>query len=182
MDGDTHFDYQVLRSNEDWAIHKLRTLVTGGLIAWLKPATICDPACGDASLLQAAYRLYPFEKAYLGDISIPNIQYLQVDFSHEDHVGDATETLEVIPNVDLVILTEFLEHIPDPDAMLRLARKKASMLVASSPLGEQGGNQEHLWGWDADGFRGMLEDAGWKTESIIMLQLDGYTFQTYSAR
>jgi hypothetical protein len=182
LDGDPHHDYQVVRSNDDWAIHKLRTLVTGGLIAWLRPEIICDPACGDASLLSAAYDLRPFTKAYLGDISIPNIKHLDVRFPHEAHAGDATETLGVIPIVDLVILTEFLEHVPDPDAMLRLARRKSSMLVASSPLGEEGGNAEHLWGWDGEGYQKMLVEAGWNISSVLMLQEGGFIFQIYSAR
>lgn len=182
--GDPQFDYQVMRSNDDWPIHKLRTLVTGGLIAWMKPSTVCDPACGDASLLQAAHMLHPFQMAYLGDISRPNIENLRVAFPYRTNIADATDTLDSIPKVDLVVLTEFLEHVPDPDSILRLARSKAAMLVASSLLSEpaDSDNAEHLWAWDAEGYQAMLKNTGWKIESVTILQLDGYIFQIYSAR
>src|ERR1700675_968323 len=96
LPGDPQHNYQVVRSNQDWPIHQLRTLVTGGMIAWLRPNTVCDPACGDASLLQAAHMLNPIEMAYLGDISLPNIQALNVTFPCEARVDHAMGTLAVI--------------------------------------------------------------------------------------
>jgi hypothetical protein len=161
--GDPAFDYQVERHNSDWPDHALRAMVTAGMIAWLRPKTVCDPACGDASLLEAAHKLHPIQMAYLGDISRPSIESLQVSFPHRLSVQDAALTLQGTPQVDLVLLTEFLEHIPDPDEMLRLARTTGDWLIASSPHGERTYNPEHLWGWDADGYQQMLIEAGWDT-------------------
>lgn len=182
LDGNPDHDYQVARSNDEWPIHRLRTKITGGIIAWQAPRTVCDPACGDASLLEAAHALHPIERAYLGDISLANITNLQVSFPHERFTRDAMQTLLEIPHVDLILLTEFLEHVEDPDAYLRQAREKADMLVASSPLDEKGGNPEHLWGWDAGGYQQMLMDSGWRPESGTLLTLSGFTFQIYTAR
>lgn len=155
--------YNAVRSNFAWTNHAARALVTGGLIAWAAPETICDPACGDASILEAAYRLRPFKHAHLADASAPQVQSLATSFSFSSNCQDLLLTLEGPPHFDMVVLTEILEHLPDPDAALRLARQKADMLVASSPIGdpEHGGNHEHLWAWDEDGYGEMLREAGW---------------------
>lgn len=182
MAGDPQHDYQVRRSNDAWPIHKIRTLVTGGMIAWLRPGTVCDPACGDASLLQTAHLLHPIQLGYLGDISHPSMENLDITFPNRRYVQDAAKTLEGAPPVDLVVLTEFLEHVQDPDSILRLARQKGTMLVASSPLNENESNPEHFWAWDGEGYQEMLKETGWNIDSVIMLQVGAFTQQIYSAR
>jgi hypothetical protein len=155
--------YNAVRNNFMWADHAARTLVTGGVIGWLGPDSICDPSCGDASILEAAYRARPFGLAILADVSQPQIDALAPNFPHTKQVGDLYDGLASIETVDLVVLTEILEHLPDPDSALRLARDHARMLIASSPIGdpECGGNHEHLWAWDEEGYQDMLESAGW---------------------
>ena len=155
--------YDAVRSNLTWANHAARTLVTGGLIAWAAPDTLCDPACGDASIEEAAYRLRPFTFAHLADISGAQIQSLMPNFPCATNRQDAFTTLKDPRHFDMVVLTEILEHLVDPDAALRLARQKATMLVASSPIGdpEHGGNHEHLWAWDEEGYGEMLRETGW---------------------
>jgi len=139
-------------------------MVTGGLIAWWAPEYIVDPACGDASILEAAYRLRPFKFAVLADISEPQVDSLKPSFPASWEVGDVNDIIANTETTwDCVVLTEILEHLEDPDATLRLARKHGSALVASSPIGdpEQGGNHEHLWAWDEVGYGEMLSAAGW---------------------
>lgn len=179
-------DYQVQRSNFRWDTHIERLLVTGSMIAWLKPETICDPACGDGSVLEAAYRQRPFVEAYLGDISAPNIERLDVTFpvirARATAIGD---TFLLAPHVDVVVLTEILEHLEDPDAILRLARSKGTTLVASSPLDPYPDptNDEHLWDFDEAGYEEMIKDAGWTPTSHIVLTWPRlpYGFQIWTA-
>lgn len=169
-------DYQVIRHNTDWADHVLRTYATAAAIAWVEPTTICDPACGDASILSAAYRLYPFEFAYLSDISRPGIEALSVDFPHTKSV----HPIEVgIEPANLLVLTETLEHLPDPDFILRLGRNIAVHLIASSPVmrpGQRDDNTEHLWQFDRTGYERMLANAGWRTTQFTFLEFPGLTY------
>lgn len=175
------FDYQVQRSNFVWRDHVERLLVTGSVIAWLGPDTVCDPACGDASVLEAAYRQRPFRTAFLGDISGPNIDALDPSFPVASALcAPADEMLATLASpVDCIVLTEILEHLEDPDALLRLARAKGKMLVASSPCNEaaDSDNAEHLWRFDIDGYAGMLIEAGWTITSLNVLSWPNYPYQ-----
>ncbi len=170
------FDYQVARSNEAWPDHRGRTLVTASLIAWLRPGTVMDPACGDASIVEAAIRLFPM-KAYLADISEPNIKRLS---GHETMCTDINLAIDAFPEVDVMVLTEILEHLPDPDAVLRASRNKAKYLIASSPEmrpGQNDNNPEHLWQFDHQGYEAMLVDAHWKVQQYTSLQFESeYNF------
>ena len=177
-------DYQVVRSNDRWADHRERLLVTAGMIAWLRPETILDPACGDGSVLAAAYALAPFRLATLSDISVPGIASLHLAFPYQASVRPIEEALVGSSPVELVVLTEILEHLDDPDAVLRLARERARHLVASSPLDERTqNNPEHLWAWDTEGYSAMLEAAGWRITSSVILDWPGgyYRFQIVTA-
>lgn len=159
-------DYQVLRDNGRWPDHVARSYVTGGLLAWLKPDTVLDPACGDASVVRVALRQWPF-RAILGDIGRANIDAVKKFINGEaDYVvGDALELIRGVGKVDVIVLTEFLEHVHDPDEYLRSSLGMANWLIASSPEmrpRQRDRNPEHLWMFDEGGYREMLEGAGWK--------------------
>ena len=173
-------DYQVERHNEQWPDHVARTNVTAGLIAWLKPSVVLDPACGDGSLALAANHIHNF-RAILGDLSQPNIGYVSgrggMDWTYS--VDDALHTIVRQKGVDVTILTEILEHVEDPDAILRAAREVSTYLVASSPEmrpGQVDTNHEHLWMFDGDGSLEMLQRAGWNPISKTHL---GFPFLEY---
>jgi len=167
--------YNLVRSNFSWPDHIARTFVTAALITWLKPGTIADPACGDASILDAAYRLNPFSLAYLSDISAPQMKSLNPIFDHRSFTGDVYEGMAQFDHVDLIVLTEILEHLEDPDALLRLARFKGTSLIVSSPIGdpEHGLNEEHLWAWDEIGYEEMLRGAQWTPVAKTLLTFPG---------
>ncbi len=184
LPGNPQHDYQVARDNNTWPDHVLRYLATAAAIAWLRPDSVCDPACGDGSVVSTLNMLMPV-RAYLSDISQPSIDALRESHSRSVVCMDATERLVTLPEtVDVVILTEFLEHIEDPDAMLRVARSRANHLVASSPVSEAGGNPEHLWSWDTDGYRTMLIATGWEPVSLQLVSFETfpYTFQIWTAK
>lgn len=173
------FDYQSApaRSNFLWRDHTVRTFVTGGIIASLAPDTIMDPACGDGSILAAAYDLRPFKMAYLGDITDKNgkICGMFPASGLRWQRGTIERSLDAFPKVDVVVLTEILEHLDDPDKVLKLARAKGSQLVASSPEmrpGQIDDNPEHLWMFDRAGYRDMLVGAGWQPYEYTKLEFE----------
>lgn len=183
-------DYQVERSNEQWIDHQARTLVTGALIAWQKPQSILDPACGDGSIVLASMQHHNPHRVYLNDVSIPSISRLQdrglppnVELGTKDIMDAITST----PHVDMMVLTETLEHLEDPDQTLALARKHASILVASSPEmreGQEDPNPEHLWQFDGHGYLQMLAEAGWRPQHKTHLAFPGlmYDFAVWVCR
>ena len=166
-------DYQVLRSNDAWADHQARTLVTGSLIAWLKPESVLDPACGDASIVAAAEDHRPIASVTVSDISVPNAQQVQaVHPGYRVWSCSISEALGQDGAYDVIVLTEILEHLEDPDLIVRMAREKGRFLVASSPVmrvGQVDRNPEHLWMFDAVGYREMLEGAGWVIGSFTLI-------------
>jgi 2-polyprenyl-3-methyl-5-hydroxy-6-metoxy-1,4-benzoquinol methylase len=180
-------DYQVVRSNDAWPDHQARTLVTAALIAWLRPLSILDPACGDGSIVVAADRIHRIDIASFADLSEPNITYLATSERRagwEFGVGSIETTLDAYRGgADVVVLTEIIEHLEDPDTILRLAREKSRYLVASSPEmrpGQIDRNPEHLWQFDADGYRGMLGGAGWQVNQRTTLYFPSeYDFQIW---
>lgn len=102
-----------------------------------------------------------------GDISLNTLDKLlpkELPFENVRILNqDAFKTIEDLEQTDCIVLTEILEHLEDPDSLLRLAREKARWLVASSPIVPDGNDHtdQHLWAFDMEGYREMLETAGW---------------------
>lgn len=171
-------EYNAVRNNFSWPDHAARTFVTAGLIAWLAPDFIWDPACGDASILEASYRLRPFRQAFLSDISEPQIAALSPSFPHQKNVEDLLGGEFFIAAAfksNCIVLTEILEHLEDPAQTLRQARAAFSAIVASVPIGdpENGGNHEHLWSWDEAAFEAELRETGWTPIETSTVRLPG---------
>lgn len=181
-------DYtNVRRTNATWTDHIFRTNVTAGLIASLAPQSVMDPACGDGSIVLAAAKLVVIPQLYLGEISRPDIDALQGIPDVHTNLGTISQSFAAFPRVNVVVLTETLEHLPDPDAVVTAAREKADFLVASSPLvgaDEVDDNMEHLWGFDEQGYAEMLEQGGWTPviRNVLMFRDFPYTFQIWVAR
>lgn len=181
--------YQRVRDNSVWRDHEARALVTGAIAAWTKPETVLDPACGDASIVRALRGLHPLRSVHLSDISAPQMEELQQDPWPEASylTGDALSIVNALDTFDLIILTEILEHLDDPESLLLAARRHASTLVASSPLGEHDfHSHEHVWGWDREGYQEMLESTGWTPTSYMELDFTDpiyyYDFQVWVCR
>lgn len=187
--------YQVMRDNHAWSDHMLRVGLTAQLLAWTQPVTVIDPAAGDGSVVAAAHSLRPIEGAFLSDISRPNFYRLGAELrpSLPPNLRVACQTIEeslADPfGFDAVVLTEILEHVEDPVEILRMARGRATTLIASSPLfasdeSEEDPNPEHLWMFDADGYHQMLEEAGWGHVVFVPVNLVEfqYDFQLWVAK
>ena len=106
-----------------------------------------------------------------------------------DIVGPLTETIEDIPHVDLFVLSETIEHVEDPEAVLRMIRDKSTLLLLSTPIGEDlnedgEANPEHLWGWDQEGMLSILNKSGWE-ETICRIDVvssSTYSYQIWSMK
>lgn len=77
---------------------------------------------------------------------------------------------------EIAVCTEVLEHLVDPHAFVRKIWRNAQVLVASSPYTETAAAHYpfHTWAWDLDGYREMLEGAGWvvrRVETWSMFQV-----------
>lgn len=186
-------DYQVLRSNAKWWEHQARMYATAGLIAFMAPDSVLDLACGDGSLVFTANRLRRIKKATFVDISKPSIEKVTkrayaVRLPAIARVMDADEFLDAAidkgEHWDLALVCEFLEHIPDPAALLRKVHRVSQLVLASSPLIEDDrddSNPEHVWAFDREGYMEMLGEAGWKPKiyESLMLREGYYNFQIW---
>jgi len=186
-------DHQYERHNSTWVDHVARENVTAALIAWLKPSSVIDPACGDGGIVLLADRIHPIGKIVLNDISKPDYDYMREATAGLSHVEvecasaeDAMRARVEMPlGFDVVVLTEFLEHVEDPDAILRLARQRATYLIASSPEmrpGQVDSNAEHIWMFDGEGYDQMLQGAGWHPFHKTHMGFPGfdYDFQIWA--
>jgi hypothetical protein len=86
---------------------------------------------------------------------------------------------------DMLVCCETLEHLWDPDLVLRKARDRFAFLVVSVPLwehAEQEQNGEHYWAFDREGAEAMLTEAGWVVQHFAEVPAypvggDGGTYQ-----
>jgi hypothetical protein len=163
----------------DWQDHVRRIQVTrtvaqdilcrGGI------STAADLSCGDGHWAKE----FPTLQWYLGDYS-PGYEFR----------GPIEKTIYEIPDVDVFFLCETIEHLDDPESVLKLIRQKASHLVLSTPNSFQwDGNPEHYWAWDKEAMGMMLGDAGWQKLEYREanpwddpLRVNGYCFQIWGCR
>jgi hypothetical protein len=195
LPGDPAFPYETQpeRHNDRWPDHVARVGVTAGLIASTDAASIVDPACGDGSIVFGACRMRRVRQVVLCDVNRANCHTATRAIAGGAFGGRDPDWSEVLPaqdlmrtlaavEADMVVLTEILEHLPEPVAALSLARQRARLLVASSPVSEPlsgpWGGAEHLWSFDLRSYRALLSEAGWRMRHRVILSTEGaYRFQ-----
>jgi len=135
-----------------WHDHNVRVDVTIALGRGVEQVDcLADLSCGNAKIARAIGSHLPERHIHLGDLA-PGYELC----------GPIEETLEQIPDVDLFVCSETIEHLDEPAGVLLDIRRKASHLVLSTPVGAWGeSNREHYWAWDRQGVEDMLESAGW---------------------
>lgn len=119
-----------------------------------------DLSCGDGAILDAI----PSTRKIYGDL---------VSSHQLDVVGPIETTIHEIDEVDLIVSTETLEHLDDPDSVLKAIGEKTLMLLLSTPVNAwtDGSNTEHYWAWDTDAVSAMIESAGFRIVKYIELPL-----------
>ena len=141
----------------------------------VKDRTVSDLGCGDGGLLSLL--------TGPGDITAWGY-----DFAPANAIGWAERNVSAValdvfgddwPQVRLgtvTVMTEVLEHLADPHAVLRQVRAGSRFLVCSSPWNEGPNSHcaEHAWAWDLEGYAAMIQAAGWTVmqhQQVGMFQL-----------
>lgn len=147
--------------------HHLRVQLTIAIgAAWATQQrwrSVADLSCGNGAILDGITE----DWAPLGPT--PTIVYGDYAPRYDVH-GPLEETLHDLPDVDGYVLSETLEHLDDPEAVLELIREKAKHLVLTTPLEAwNDSNGEHYWAWDRGGVEAMLKRCGWTPDCFATL-------------
>lgn len=183
--------------HDGWPDHRERVAASVQFLRrWqTRFCTAADLSCGDAAILRG---LAPaLDTVYLGDVNDVRVQDLEdVERAGAGQVrerapGALPDSLDNLPEpVDLFVLSETLEHMDDPDGLLRAVRDHARYLFVSTPLDEpvHYGNAEHYWSWGKTDVHEMLQAAGWSPLDVQVLEpestrgsADAYAFQMWLA-
>lgn len=149
----TPHDHRIYGRGHAERVDAMRYLVAE-LTGWGGISTVADLSCGNASVTAAAVGV---DRVYLGDYAL----------GHE-LVGPIEQTLDQIPNVDLFISGETLEHLDDPFTVMNRIGKKTRYLVLSTPIDNWNDtNAQHYWAWSQTDVELMLTDAGFTVEGFI---------------
>lgn len=153
----------------DEALHRPRLMVAAELVRqyayqW-NAHTVSDLGAGDGGLLQLL----------AGD----DLECWGYDLQQSNVDGAAERGVDVtladvfndqITIGQIVVCTEMLEHLVDPHRFVGWLHDGtlARALVASSPHTETAEDHYgfHLWAWDCQGYKEMIESGGWRVTTI----------------
>jgi len=134
-------------------------IITNDIVREVAAQTIADLSCGNAEIANSTGLT-----SYLGDFA-PGYKYK----------GPLEFTLHQIPDVDIYICSETLEHVNDPKIVLSTIRNKSKSLILTTPINAwQDTNKEHYWAWDREGVEELLAGANWKPS--VYAELDSTVF------
>lgn len=165
--------YESPHQHSQWADHKLRVSSTIALARWASEGatSASDLSAGDATIINAL----DLPDKYIGDFA-PGY----------DYTGAIEQTIDEIPQVNLFICSETIEHLDDPDMVLRKIRQKSNLLILSTPIDESDAdNPEHYWGWGVEDVEQMLRAAKWEPtvlQTITFHKIYHYDYQLWLCR
>ena len=141
----------------------LRIHIAASLAAWLlrfRHKTLVDLGCGNGGLIRTVKALVPSAKCWGYDLTPSNIASAigsGIDARLSDITSDEIEWGEV------VVLSEVLEHLPDPRGMLGRCPSGVG-IIATVPANEttERHYEHHLWCWDLEGFVSMFRRCGFR--------------------
>ena len=120
---------------------------------------IADLSCGNAAIAEGIRR--QGDSLLLGDFA-PGYLY----------TGKIEQTARHLPQVDMFVCCETLEHVDDPLAVLRLIRPRTGSLLLSTPVENwDDGNLEHVWSWSREGVEDHLFHA--RFDVLDYAEVDG---------
>lgn len=165
--------YRVPHDHAQWESHVGRVAHTIAIGKRLPTVThIGDLSCGNAAIAKGLCVLRATELV-LGDFA----QGFQ-------HHGPIESTIDQIEPVNLFICSETIEHLDDPDGILKKIRTKTDYLVLSTPLITDGidENPEHYWTFDKEEVHAMLTNAGFTP--LYYDEFDGgwYVWQIWACK
>lgn len=139
-------------------------------------ATVTDLGCGDGGLLSLVQHHPLIGRAVGYDWAPANV----AGWAERGVTGYRLDVLSPAARrdpaflaghplvADITVATEVLEHLQDPHGTLHWLAARLSArggwLVCSSPHDEHAGSHDasHAWAWDVDGYRALVEGAGWR--------------------
>lgn len=139
--------------------HDVRVKVTCEILKdmafQVKAQSGADLSCGNGAILNSIN----LNKKYFGDYA-----------SGYEYTGALEHTILQIPNVDIYVCSETLEHLDDPGYGLKLIREKSKTLVLSTPIEKwDDNNDEHYWAYDREGVEQLMKEAGWTPNIFLFL-------------
>lgn len=146
--------YATPHDHRRWRDHHLRVAATIDVACWLAAHTAgldsaADLSCGNGAILSAI----PARTRHYGDYA-PGHGYR----------GPIEETIDQVSEVDMFVCSETIEHLDDPDVVLKAVRGKTRWLVLSTPVDAwDDDNPEHYWAWSRADVEDMLTAAGFST-------------------
>lgn len=149
--------------------HRQRLLLTAEVVAEAVRRggrDIVDLGAGDGGLLQAVRECDVNVPAWGYDLQPSNVT-AAIDRNVSVELADFDR--DDLRWADIVVISEVLEHLPDPHGMVRrIFDSGARWLIATSPYTETDASHYgfHLWAFDKDGYKAMIENAGWKVCSV----------------
>lgn len=127
--------------------------------------SVADLSAGDAAIINSL----DVPNKYIGDYA-PKYEF----------EGPIERTINKIPEVDLFICSETLEHVDDPVYVLSLIRAKTKKLLLTTPEGKfDDTNPEHYWAWDKEGIEKLLIHAGFNPVRYEKLELAEQYYYDY---
>lgn len=142
------------------------------------------------TLLAADLDLESIADLSTGNGAIPSTIALATDMGRPPTLGDLGAGYPITgpiertvhqlgeDGVDLFVCSETLEHVGDPDELLRDVRMRARFLLYSTPIHDDGydENPEHVWQWATPDVHAMLHGAGWVPTEHAELQTAEYRY------
>jgi hypothetical protein len=149
-----------------WTIRRLQHFID------LRPeiTRVVDLSCGDGAILNG--------------LNVPSKVFGDIVMAPHLTIGAVLAEISVkYTQGDLLVCSETLEHLDDPDEFLRNAQENFKFIAITTPLGETNDhNWEHYWGWDLIGVNDMLQATQWYPLVEETLPLEHYTYQFWIAR
>jgi hypothetical protein len=158
--------YAKPHEHHHWEDHKIRVEYTIEVAKQIQGVeSVADLSAGDATIINALN----VSNKFIGDFA-PKYEF----------EGAIEETIDLIPKVDLFILSETLEHIDDPEYVLKKIREKTNKLLLTTPEGKfDDTNPEHYWAWDNEAIRKLLISTGFIPVRYDKLELADKYYYDY---
>lgn len=82
-------------------------------------------------------------------------------------VGSIEQTIDHVRTADLFICSETLEHVSNPEKLLKRVANPARYLLVTTPIDAwEDTNDEHIWAWGKKDVENMCRKAGYQVSDF----------------